>query len=988
MIRTTDGSGQFKRIAGVGQMIPVLGVSPTVITYVATGGETSINLSSQTPSISYKPGQHQLKVKRSSGGGELFAGVDYTETSPTTIGFAAGDALIAGEIVEIELKFAATGVMAVTPRPDCYTAVGTVGQTLVTADFSWTYNAFPSKSVGAVRVYLHGVLQTRGVDYTEVNLGTALTNQITFVDALLGGENITILPTQQVIDDAGASTQFNNSRITGMQSMLAAGAQSFVDQSSDMIAVPNTTIVGRAKIPNLANDLRASLGVERIPTQALVQLQNEFGPNGEPVYSVVNDDRGLIRCVGSCSNYNGSWGQGIGNPSGVGNYFEIVFYGTGLNLLRSYASSSIDWRVTVDGGSEGSNIFSDESTTLSARNYSSNTIQSIVSGLSLGIHTVRLRKYSSENTMLFYGFEILNANASGYINLNTGTAYINGSKVIKSAASSVAYNTGVTGTKGGRVVRYLNSDGTVGEAFTPTGAAAAYLSNADHTNEEVVRTNHFREFGAGRSDDFSLPTSTTTGSGTTPKAFTLDDGTTTLVAGGANASFYTAPGGLENIYCNAVNDFITFTFVGTGVDIFSALTTSCDTHSVYIDGTSIGTLSATAFGRNKIASGLPYGTHTLKIMRTAVVSNTLTIVNFIVYQPKKPTIPSSAVELCDYNVMADFAANTTASLETIATGVLRKASVRELIYVNGTGGTTDWAVSNSAGISSHINGWQLATDRQNAYVEYLFFGTGCEIRFNSASDRSSNIQVSLQAVSAGGSLQNLTTTNFPTLASSVYGTGVAFTAATGILDMQDAASVYGSGVRFSALPLGIYKIRLLNNTASSWLVLNAIDVITPIYSYKSNLYADLQNTLPVGSNSLMDSRKMSMVKEALPAQKAWAQATMITSGVNTASVAATTPVPLPDMSCTIKTNGSPLDVSYAVSYTNATTNRGGSFFIYVDGTKISTMQVDQANSNYHVASERRIIPVSAGVHKVDIYWGTDGLGTIYAKNRTLVVKEL
>lgn len=212
MIRTTDGSGQYKRIAGVGDKIPVLGVSPQVITYVAVGGETSIDLSAQTPSLGYKPGQHMLKVKRSSGSGELFAGIDYLELSTTSIGFPSGDALIAGEIVEITLNFTATGVMAVTPRPDCYTAVATTGQTLVSADFSWTYNAFASKGVGAVRVYLHGVLQTRGVDYHEVNLSNPNTNQIQFVDPLLGGENIVILPTQQVIDDAGASTQFNNAR--------------------------------------------------------------------------------------------------------------------------------------------------------------------------------------------------------------------------------------------------------------------------------------------------------------------------------------------------------------------------------------------------------------------------------------------------------------------------------------------------------------------------------------------------------------------------------------------------------------------------------------------------------------------------------------------------------------------------------------------------------------------------------------------------------
>lgn len=133
MIRTTDGSGQYKRIPNTGDKIPTIGISPLVITYTAVGGEVSIDLSAQTPSISYKPGQHQLRVRRSSGG-ELFAGLDYFETSTTTISFPSGDPLVSGEVVEVVLNYFATGVMAANPRPDCYTAVATTGQTTLAAD--------------------------------------------------------------------------------------------------------------------------------------------------------------------------------------------------------------------------------------------------------------------------------------------------------------------------------------------------------------------------------------------------------------------------------------------------------------------------------------------------------------------------------------------------------------------------------------------------------------------------------------------------------------------------------------------------------------------------------------------------------------------------------------------------------------------------------------------------------------------------------------
>lgn len=953
MIRTNDGT-QTKRLAGVGDKIPVLGISPTVITYVAAGGETSINLSAQTPPISYKPGQHQLAVRRSSGGGELFAGIDYTETSTTAIGFAAGDALIAGEIVEIELKFAATGVMAATPRPDCYTATATTGQTTVTADFSWTYNAFASKGIGAVRVYLHGTLQTRGVDYNEVNLGTSMTNQITFVDALLGGENIAILPTQQVIDDAGASTQFNNSRLTGMQSMISAGTQAFVDQSTDMISVPNTTIVGRAKIPNLANDLRASFGIERIPTQSIMQLQNEFGPNGEPVYAALNDDRGLIRFVGSMALSNGSYGQFI-NFVSSSDYIEIVFYGTGLNLLNTSTSGGRSYTPTIDGVT-GSLVNLSGASVLENRNYSPNMVLNVATGLSLGIHTAKIQS----STLAINGIEILNANASGYININTGTAYANGTKIVKSSASAIAYNTGVTGVRGGRVVRYLNSDGTVGQAFTPTDAAAAYQSLTNHTNEEVVRTYHYREFGAGRNaasgtpDDFSIT------SGQAASAFTLDDGTTTLVA--TNWQDYVSHIALTT------GAFVSFTFVGTGLDIYGSLG-STPIGTGYIDGNSIGVVSRVN-GYCKICSGLAYGTHTFKIVAGA--GSPALFSRLVVYGPKKPTIPATAVELCDYNVLADFASCTAGDL-TVAAGVLRKAVAREMIYV-GTG----WSV-----FGSNPFGWTITTTVNTDYIQYTFFGTGLSYRFQNASAAAVTAQMTLtDAANPSG------TTNFSGFTVATNGTGISsFVAATATLTTTTTNTV-GNVISVSGMALGWHTIKITKLSGVANFFQEALDIITPIHAVKSNLYADLQNTLPVGSCSLTDSRKTSMIKEALPAQKAWAQAV----GLASVSTSSGSPVPLPDMSVTIKTSGGPLYISYCISVSVDAIGGQVPLAIYVDGVATGF----QKNMRTQVASyaiptgDQAIVPVSAGVHKVDIYWfyASGGTAATSPALRNLTVQEL
>ena len=90
------------------------------------------------------------------------------------------------------------------------------------------------------------------------------------------------------------------------------------------IAVPFTTISNRAQIPDLANDLACNMGSNRICTQQVYQLQNEFGPNGEPVWGVVNDTYGQIRGVGDIQQYVTTSGSGIGANT-AGSYFEVTF---------------------------------------------------------------------------------------------------------------------------------------------------------------------------------------------------------------------------------------------------------------------------------------------------------------------------------------------------------------------------------------------------------------------------------------------------------------------------------------------------------------------------------------------------------------------------------------------------------------------------------------------------------------------------------------
>ena len=88
----------------------------------------------------------------------------------------------------------------------------------------------------------------------------------------------------------------------------AQGLQSFIDESLVQLTAINGTpgatqfrssVVNRAPITDISQNLKVSMGIERVMVQQLIQLQNEFGPNGEPIWSALNDDRGMMRFIGN-----------------------------------------------------------------------------------------------------------------------------------------------------------------------------------------------------------------------------------------------------------------------------------------------------------------------------------------------------------------------------------------------------------------------------------------------------------------------------------------------------------------------------------------------------------------------------------------------------------------------------------------------------------------------------------------------------------------
>jgi hypothetical protein len=712
----------------------------------------------------------------------------------------------------------------------------------------------------------------------------------------------------------------------------------------------------------------ARMGIERVIIQQLFEIQTESGPNGERVQKPLNDDKDLVRFVGNWANSVGSSGV-FPFTSVSGDFAEFTFFGTGLNLLVLLDGTSRSFSYTVDGGSLTAYSYpASGSNTLTTRNYSPNQVAPIVSGLSAGIHTVRIQSTSS-NTFVIYGFEVLNETST--VRVNSGTIVKDQRQFSLEAVQALsAKPSTLTGSRGGRVIVY-NQGGVIGTAVQAVNASQQNVNSADHSNEEIVRVYQPREFGANRSDDFS--TITTSGS---DRAFVLDDGTTALA--GSSVLLSTVSGLPEGIALSAVSNSIQFTFVGTGLDVeYRGLNGAAATNHVWsIDGTDIGfpqtdVLSNTKVIRRKVVSGLPYGTHVFRYTVTGATPEGQVFSKFIVYQPKKPAVPSGAIELADYNVMADFSPVTTTGVYTVGTGVLKK-------YIQNREGTLvgTWNVSSPIAPGNYTSGQWAQGTTNGGYIEYTFFGTGFEWRFYTDPSYTSSATLSIDGLTA-------TSTNFPAATFSVTSPAT-YNTSTGVL-AENVTNGSGRALRVSGLTLAKHTVRLTNNTTSS-LDIASFDVITPIHAPRSNFQADLQNTLPVGSCSLSDSRQY--LPANLSPQKAWAQAVGVTSNPTTTS---TTLVAMPDMSLTIKTQGGKCLIHYSLSSSLSAGSNTYGVQLFVDGVPVGTQkQIMPFTAGAVVSvSDQFLVNLSPGTHKVDLYWyASAGTFTAITTLRNLSVEEL
>jgi hypothetical protein len=95
------------------------------------------------------------------------------------------------------------------------------------------------------------------------------------------------------------------------------------------------------------------------------------------------------------------------------------------------------------------------------------------------------------------------------------------------------------------------------------------------------------------------------------------------------------------------------------------------------------------------------------------------------------------------------------------------------------------------------------------------------------------------------------------------------------------------------------------------------------------------------------------------------------------------------MSLTLKTSGNPVEIAFHVTVNNSGT-ANMLWQIYVDGVATGPQMLTTiASTGYLIANESIIVPMSAGVHKVDLFWQTGaGTSTAYENRRILKVREL
>jgi hypothetical protein len=277
---------------------------------------------------------------------------------------------------------------------------------------------------------------------------------------------------------------------------------------------------------------------------------------------------------------------------------------------------------------------------------------------------------------------------------------------------------------GGRIVKWVDSTGTIktsvnmmppsakalgshsGDA-TPTGAtnwSTQYLpifstGAIDHSQTEVAKTYHFREFGNGNKNGGAIASGATgdlsmikTGDQTCDAMYVMDDGLTSFNGDNVNLS-----GTNQGIHLPGATSYYV-TFIGTGLSFkdLGGTHTGSDSFKFYIDSVEVKNFTSGYVYPNSfisVAQNLPYGTHIFRVERVAASDYGQRMEELSFHQPKKPPIPEDAVVIADYMLMADHVVRTNDGIQYISKGVRGLDASRDVYYDAAGAFTFDYSVS-------------------------------------------------------------------------------------------------------------------------------------------------------------------------------------------------------------------------------------------------------------------------------------------------------
>jgi hypothetical protein len=147
--------------------------------YTAVGGETVLGTSGTV--LEYQSGKEQVYLN----GALQQRNNDYTASNGNTITFLVG--LTAGDVVQVRCVNYLAANPAASYNYSRWAHTATSGQTVLTGTGSIS-NSVLSYTVNREQVFINGVLQIRGVDYTATSPGT----QITVTPALTVGDIVEV----------------------------------------------------------------------------------------------------------------------------------------------------------------------------------------------------------------------------------------------------------------------------------------------------------------------------------------------------------------------------------------------------------------------------------------------------------------------------------------------------------------------------------------------------------------------------------------------------------------------------------------------------------------------------------------------------------------------------------------------------------------------------------------------------------------------------